>query len=67
MSYKLNIGIKKTLKNVGIILTPAIVLEILGNTTGIIPSNYLPVWQSMSALLVYFIKNASENGMWKKK
>ena len=67
MKYDYKIGLQKTLKNVSIVLAPSIVLEILSSTTSIIPPEYLPYWQLLSAGLAYFIKNASENGAWKKK
>jgi hypothetical protein len=65
--YDYKVGLQKTLKNVSIILTPGIALELLNNISPIIPSQYLPMWQVILAGVIYFIKNASDNGFWKKK
>jgi hypothetical protein len=67
VKYNILIGLKKTLKNVGIVLAPPVLLQVLISLEFIVPPKYFPLWQALSSLLIYFIKNASENGAWKKK
>ena len=63
--YNFKTGLQKTVKNVALVVTPAVAVEVLNNIVPLIPSQYVPTAQIVLAALVYLIKNASENGAWK--
>lgn len=64
MSYDLKKGLTKTLKNVAVVLTPAILFEIVQNIYALVPQEHTVIAQVVLSMVAYFIKNASENGAW---
>lgn len=64
-NYDVKIAMQKTLKNVGIVLTPVIALEIINNFLQVIPEEYKVLAQVFVSAVAYMVKNASENGAWK--
>ena len=57
MTYSFLTGLWKTVKNVAVVLTPAFLAgyaAFLANT----PVEYVPYVQTVTAFVVYFIKNA---------